>query len=75
MQMDQSESSVVTGDAEPPQSLAQLRTEIVSAYVSRFGRMPHYPDGGPELHPAAAGRGARDWPWAAEEAGRTATGV
>jgi predicted transcriptional regulator len=34
MQMDQSESSVVTDDAEPPQSLAQLTTEIVSAYVS-----------------------------------------
>ena len=32
--MDQSESSVMTDDAEPPQSLAQLTTEIVSAYVS-----------------------------------------
>ena len=159
--MDQSESSVVTDDAEPPQSLAKLTTEIVSAYVShnevaqsdlaalintvasqlakirvkveppaeekpepavsmrrsiRPGQVvclvcgkPHktlkrhlggparadawrvprplwthapLPDGGPELHPAAAGRGARDWPGAAEEAGssgeeggRTATGV
>jgi predicted transcriptional regulator len=32
--IDQSESSVVTDDAEPPQSLAQLTTEVVSAYVS-----------------------------------------
>ena len=160
MQMDQSESSVMTDDAEPPQSLAQLTTEIVSAYVShneiaqsdlatpintvasqlakirvkveppaeekpepavsmrrsirRAGRLPGLrqaaqdaeatpggparadawrvprplwthaplPDGGPELHPAAAGRGARDWSGAAEKAGssgeeggRPATGV
>ena len=35
MQKDQSESPVVTDDAEPPSSLAELTTEIVSAYVSR----------------------------------------
>jgi predicted transcriptional regulator len=34
MQKDQSESSVVTDDAEPSSSLAQLTVEIVSAYVS-----------------------------------------
>ena len=34
MQKDQSESPVVTDDAEPPSSLAQLTAEIVSAYVS-----------------------------------------
>ena len=34
MQKDQSESPVVTDDAEPPSSLAELTTEIVSAYVS-----------------------------------------
>jgi hypothetical protein len=39
MQMDQSESSVLTDDAEPPQS-AQLTTEIVSAYVSHNSVVP-----------------------------------
>jgi predicted transcriptional regulator len=34
MQKDQSESPVVTDEAEPPSSLAELTTEIVSAYVS-----------------------------------------
>jgi predicted transcriptional regulator len=34
MQKDQSEGTVVTDDAEPPSSLAELTTEIVSAYVS-----------------------------------------
>jgi predicted transcriptional regulator len=34
MQKDQSENPVVTDDAEPPSSLAQLTAEIVSAYVS-----------------------------------------
>ena len=34
MQKDQSDSPVVTDDAEPPSSLAELTTEIVSAYVS-----------------------------------------
>ena len=34
MQRDQSESPVATDDAEPPSSLAQLTTKIVSAYVS-----------------------------------------
>jgi predicted transcriptional regulator len=34
MQRDQSESPVVTDDAEPPSSLAQLTAEIVAAYVS-----------------------------------------
>jgi MucR family transcriptional regulator, transcriptional regulator of exopolysaccharide biosynthesis len=35
MQKDQSESPVVTDDAEPPSSLAELTTKITSAYVSR----------------------------------------
>jgi predicted transcriptional regulator len=34
MQKDYGESPVVTDDAEPPSSLAQLTAEIVSAYVS-----------------------------------------
>jgi predicted transcriptional regulator len=34
MQRDQSESPVVTDDAEPPSSLARLTAEIVAAYVS-----------------------------------------
>jgi predicted transcriptional regulator len=34
MQKDHGESPVVTDDAEPPSSLAQLTAEIVSAYVS-----------------------------------------
>jgi predicted transcriptional regulator len=34
MQRNQSESLVVTDDAEPPSSLAQLTAEIVTAYVS-----------------------------------------
>lgn len=34
MQKEQSESPVVTDDAEPPSSLAQLTAAIVSAYVS-----------------------------------------
>jgi predicted transcriptional regulator len=34
MQKDRGESPVVTDDAEPPSSVAQLTAEIVSAYVS-----------------------------------------
>jgi predicted transcriptional regulator len=34
MQRDQRESPVVTDDAEPPSSMAQLTAEIVAAYVS-----------------------------------------
>ena len=34
MQRDQGESPIVTDDAEPPSSLAQLTAEIVSTYVS-----------------------------------------
>jgi predicted transcriptional regulator len=34
MQKDRGESPVVTNDAEPPSSVAQLTAEIVSAYVS-----------------------------------------
>jgi predicted transcriptional regulator len=40
MQNDQSESPVVTDDAEPPSSLAELTTKIVSAYVSRHKVTP-----------------------------------
>jgi predicted transcriptional regulator len=40
MQNDQSESPVVTDDAEPPSSLAELTTEIVSAYVSHNKAAP-----------------------------------
>ena len=35
MQKDRGESPVVTDDAEPPSSVAQLTAEIVSAYVSK----------------------------------------
>ena len=40
MQKDQSESPVVTDDAEPQSSLAELTTEIVSAYVSHNKAAP-----------------------------------
>jgi predicted transcriptional regulator len=40
MQKDQSESPVVTDDAESPSSLAQLTTKIVSAYVSNNKSAP-----------------------------------
>ena len=40
MQTDQSESPVLTDDAEPPSSLAQLTAEIVSAYVSNNNIAP-----------------------------------
>jgi MucR family transcriptional regulator, transcriptional regulator of exopolysaccharide biosynthesis len=40
MQKDQSESPVVTDDDEPPSSLAELTTEIVSAYVSHNKATP-----------------------------------
>jgi predicted transcriptional regulator len=40
MQKDHGENPVVTDDAEPPSSLAQLTTEIVSAYVSRNNVTP-----------------------------------
>lgn len=40
MQKDHGESPVVTDDAEPPSSLAQLTAEIVSAYVSNNNIAP-----------------------------------
>ena len=40
MQKDHGESPVVTDDAEPPSSLAQLTAEIVSAYVSNNKTAP-----------------------------------
>ena len=45
MQKDHGESPVVTDDAEPPSSLAQLTAEIVSAYVSNNKIAPSEPAG------------------------------